>query len=383
MELFQPLSNNYTNLPEQISLYRAVTADISQICDGRDLDKLRSFLTSQVGPVGGGNDDALNLSVHKVYGGEDIVDTTVLSRYQPRAKHDGCAKVGSSRSQDGSRDISSADLSSSSSTHCPRSSRPSPVDRRKEVVSPLKLHKSRRHNSLTTTKTDDGLNISLRKGQPTSRRHSITTLITSPYISEPSKYATNTTDSLGSSSRSSATKMRRRSEPHHRDVEFNLRLSSIMKSQPRYSTGYIMSDGVGDSSANSSRCSSPPTRSVVAPASIHSSSNTTSNFSRLLDISNHRFNLDSLGSGSKSSSILPSSSHEGRSFIPLLQGLDEQSCSMDSVTATTTAGSSTIVSEEETTSAEEGEAWLSKGVEFCSTMEVYVFKPYAPIRSSK
>jgi hypothetical protein len=178
--------------------------------------------------------------------------------------------------------------------------------------------------------------------------------------------------------------MRRRSEPHHRDAEFNLRLSSIMKSQPRYSTGYIMSDGAGHSSANSPRCSSPPThtRSVVAPASFHSRSNTTSDFSRLLDISNHRFNLDSLGLGSKSSSILPSSSHEGRSFIPLLQGLDEHSSNMDSVTSTT-AGSSTIVSEEETTSAEEGEAWLPKGVEFCSTMEVYVFKPYVPIRSSK
>jgi hypothetical protein len=400
MNAVATMNTNSSKLPEQVSLYRAVTADTSQICDGRDLDKLRSSLNRRkiVEPVDDGHDgDALNLRVHKVHGGEDIVDSKVLSGYQPRARRDGCSDPAGS-SQDGSRDVSSAD-GSGSTTHR-LSSRPpqddaAPVERRR-AVSPPKLRKSRRHHSsLTSTASTstDALNISLRKGQP-ARRHSITgtTLITSPYISEPSKYGTNTSrrtqslhsegstidDSLGSSARSSnAVKMRRKSEPHHRDAEFNLRLSSIMK-QPKYSTGNYSVIGGDSSTATNSPCSSPPpSEDFNDTSSAAAASTSPDHFSRLLDISNHRFNLDKLGL--TSSLTLPSSAREGRTtFIPLLQGLDEQSsttatAATNSCTADTAAtSSSTVVSSEE----EGGEAWLPKGVEFCSSMEVYVFKPY-------
>lgn len=147
--------------------------------------------------------------------------------------------------------------------------------------------------------------------------------------------------------------------------------------QPKYSKGNYSVIG-GDSSTATSPCSSPPpSENFNDTSSAAAASTSPDHFSRLLDISNHRFNLDKLGL--TSSLTLPSSAREGRTtFIPLLQGLDEQSsttatAATNSCTADTAAtSSSTVVSSEE----EGGEAWLPKGVEFCSSMEVYVFKPY-------
>jgi hypothetical protein len=68
-----------------------------------------------------------------------------------------------------------------------------------------------------------------------------------------------------------------------------------------------------------------------------------------LDISNHRFNLDKMG---LSSSLPPTRGGEGVKLASLRMG---------SIT-----GSITSISEDQD--------WLPKGVEFCTNMEVYVFK---------
>ena len=303
--------NSHYPLIEREAFYRAVTADTSQICDGRELEKLKSSLDCQgVRPVA----DPLNASLHKVQNGQGVQDR-LQTGYKPMSR------------------------SSSSPSRCSRSSRnpqpQGPIKNKGRVISPPKLRKSKRNADLRP----DDLNVSLRRGQPSHRpprRHSLQTC-TSPYISEPrrSKSITDGIDTSLNSSKSSSSniKVRRKSEPHHRNVEYNEQLCGIMK-QPKYSTGYGRNVNDVDLSA-----SLPPVTN-------------TGDFSRLLDISNHRFNLGL-------SSSFPPQEREGVGFAPLKRLQEEES----------TPPNSSI------TSISEDEDWLPKGVEFCTSMEVYVFKP--------
>jgi hypothetical protein len=308
-----------SSLSNQQQIYRSVTADTSQIRDGRDVDSLRLMLDGfSCEP----SEDEVKLCMHKV-GSEGFAGARVIRLSQYRPARSRASKASLKKTMDASSStLPTVAMDCSSSTVNPQAQEPS-------SASSLSLKRSKRHDDIST---------SLRKGKPI-RRHSAD-MITSPYISGCSQYAPRgvETDSKGvdaidqsnsSSSSSNKLKVRRKSEPHHRDQSVNSSLCSIMKT-PKYSR---------------STASSPPLTEL--PSADHS-------YSKLLDISNHRFNLSNL------SSSLPPSLGMGANKTPLNLSRSLTECP-------SRRGSITSIVEEE-------DEWLPRGVEFCASMEVYVFK---------
>lgn len=120
---------------------------------------------------------------------------------------------------------------------------------------------------------------------------------------------------LSSSTAAGFTTRRRKAKPHHRDKDYNLRLSSIMK-PPKYSP---------------------------------SSSITEAELRNLLEVSDLTFRL--------SSSLPPSFG---------IKSLDELSESQAvKSNSLTSASSSDVV---------DYQYWLPKGVDFCETVELYLYK---------
>ena len=302
-----------SKLYKQKKIYTSFAADKSQIYDGRELQQLNS--SQQVNPISNPIVDALKyLNVHKVHGGNDKVECKTLSfqSYQPAMKQ-----------RNECTDSISEDQPTISPFSPSRHSTKAP-NNTSFGLSPPKLSKSKRR---------DDLSVSMHKGRP-SRRHSDISFERRSSAIDTMDGSASSRNSLSSSTRS--VNMRRKSEPHHRDIDANLRLSSILKS-PKYSQGY------------NNGSVSPPYQSP--PTSPPPPSESRGDFSKLLDISNHRFNLDKL---ELSSSLPPSSG-----FVPL-EGLSED-CP---VTSSSTSVSSVSINEE----------WLPKGVGMHKTMEVYVFQ---------
>lgn len=295
-----------SKLYNQEQIYTSFAADKSQIYDGRDLQQLPTSTPTV----------ALKYLVHKVRSGDDRVDRKTLSfqSYQPIIRK---------RSVESTDSISENQSIINPPSSPSRHSKKAP-NNTSSAVSPDKLGKSKRQ---------DDLSVSMRRGRP-SRRHSDISCERHSSTSDTMDGSASSRNSLSSSTRS--VNMRRKSEPHHRDMDANLRLSSILKA-PKYSPGYSTGSG-----------SPPPQSPPVSPPLPPESKG---DFSKLLDISNHRFNLEKMG---LSSSLPPSSG-----FVPL-QGLSED-CP---VTRSSKSVSSVSINEE----------WLPKGVGFHNTMEVYVFR---------
>eukprot|EP00804_Cyclotella_cryptica_P019783 CCRYP_009672-RA/>CCRYP_009672-RA protein AED:0.19 eAED:0.19 QI:0/-1/0/1/-1/1/1/0/270 len=250
--------------------YLAVMADTSQIRDGRDVDKLRSNLESRsVDP----DEEILNLCTHKVHGGDNDLESQALI----------C-----------------------SSHYCHVTSRAKAV--MQDSLCSIRREEEYYANTNSNEQKDDQFihnkrqhDVPLQKAKPIrmSRRHS-------------NIDADSDMSSSLSSKRKSNVKLRRKSEPLHRDYSINQHLSSIMR-QPKYSWGF------GGNGAP--QLPDPPAKSL--------------DYSKLLDVSSHRFKLTQLKPNQ----------------------LETASSKRTNRTATS-----------------EKEDWLPKGVDFDTSMEVYVFE---------
>ncbi|KAL7488585.1 hypothetical protein ACHAW6_014195 [Cyclotella cf. meneghiniana] len=290
------------DLQQRQEIYLAVTADMSQIRDGRDVDKLRSNMESRGAEPG---DEILNISTHKVHGGDDLEAKALMCarHYRPtlsRVKAEMSDKLCAIEKQEKHANDGRPRINSSSITISNHE--------KKEPIS----HRQRWH---------DVIENSVHKGQcvSMSRRHSADIVADFEMSSSPSTPA-----------RSNVT-LRRKSAPQHRDCTINQNVLSIMK-QPKYSSGF------GGESLQSPDLL---TKSV--------------DYSNLCDVSRHCFNLTE---DLRLTILSPNQLEKG-----LSSNLMEKN-------------SSNPPNRNCPSKKSEDEDWLPKGVEFNTSMEVYVFESH-------